>query len=60
MGLIDLGDVQYQELEDQEVALDDPEEYVPRGLWVEMTDNGTILWTRRLLSQRPLWHAGRL
>ena len=60
VGLFDLGDVQYQELEAPAVALDNQEEWAPLGLWAEMTENGPVLRTRCLLSRCPHWHDGCL
>ena len=45
MGVLDLVGVQYKGLEAPVVALDNPEKWTPLVFWVEMTNNGTILWT---------------
>ena len=56
MGILDSVGVQYKGLEAPAVALDNPEEWTLLVFWVEMTNNGTILWTRRLMRQCTLWH----
>ena len=56
VGVIYLGDVQYQRTEAPAVSLDDSEEGTIWGLWAVMVEDEPILKTLHLLIRSPLLH----